>query len=71
MGRGRFQEFFERRTDTRQHDYYWMDGRVLELNESEELDQAAVHAGYISVTPLRFDLTDHELLQELNRWNLE
>ncbi len=33
-------------------------------------DLAALAAGYVSITPLHLDLTEHRFLQELRTWNL-
>ncbi len=71
MGEARFEEYFIRRQDTRQRDYFWMDGEELELAEGIELDDAAVKAGWISITPLKFDFTDQRFLAELESWQLD
>ena len=34
-------------------------------------DHAAVHEGYISVTPLQMDLTNYGLLETVRGWSLE
>lgn len=53
---------YERRTNPHGRDYYW-NSSVFRLGESDQdTDVAAIRDGYISVTPLQFDLTDHSLL---------
>jgi 5'-nucleotidase len=70
QGRARFQETFMKRADPRGKIYYWMDGAKLPLEETDT-DGTALHEGYVSVTPIRLDLTHHDFLRELRRWPLE
>ncbi len=73
QGRVRVLEWFDRRHDPRGRHYYWMvsESLVDEAHAGAEVDDAAVRAGFISVTPVNFDLTDDGMLGALGRWNLE
>ncbi len=31
----------------------------------------ALYEGYVTVTPLHFDLTEHQLLSEIESWKLQ
>jgi broad specificity polyphosphatase/5'/3'-nucleotidase SurE len=42
-----------------------------EAEPGQEIDDAAVSAGFISVTPINFDLTDEGMFAALGRWDLE
>jgi 5'-nucleotidase len=54
---------YERRKDPRGRDYFW-NSSVFTLGETEnDTDVAALRDGFISITPLQFDLTQHELLK--------
>ncbi|NLL43118.1 MAG: 5'/3'-nucleotidase SurE [Firmicutes bacterium] len=56
----------QRREDPRGNDYYWMGGEpVLPDSKELDIDLVAVEHGYISITPLKFDTTYHELIPEL------
>lgn len=46
------------RHDGRGHPYFWIGFNPARQNPAEGTDLAAMMAGYISVTPLRLDLTD-------------
>ncbi len=56
---------YERRTTPRgDRDYFW-NKSVFSLGETEDdTDVAALREGYVTVTPLMFDLTDHLLLKK-------
>lgn len=70
MGRSRFTEVFHRRTDPRGNAYYWMDGEMLMLDDSEESDVKALESGYVSLTPIWFDLTHRAVLEDFKKlWN--
>ncbi len=56
-------ERFIRRSDPRGHVYYWQAGETMDSEDDLSLDYPAHLAGYVTVTPLRLDLTDEELLQ--------
>lgn len=65
LGVRKYEGLLQRRQDPNGHYYYWMGGTPAPLESDElEIDLVAVDQGYISITPLQFDLTFH---QELNR----
>jgi len=65
QGMAQWKEKFEKRTDPKGRTYYWMSGIKKELNEAETIDETAVKNNYISLTPIRFDLTAHDKLNGL------
>ncbi|HMP90391.1 MAG TPA: 5'/3'-nucleotidase SurE [Kiritimatiellia bacterium] len=65
MGRSQFKEVFHRRTDPRGNVYYWMDGEMELAPGQTGTDVQALDEGYVSVTPLRFDLTHHDVLGDV------
>lgn len=44
---------------------YWLDGRLPDLSAAPDTDMAVLRAGYVSVTPLRGDMTDRTKLNPL------
>jgi 5'-nucleotidase len=48
-------------------DYYWLSGHAIEDGEATDSDVFAVASGYISVTPILFNMTDGELLKTLEK----
>jgi 5'-nucleotidase len=69
MGVGRHGEGFERRKDPRGRTYYWMTYAPPYHLEGNETDVTSLCEGYITVTPLHFDMTRHDLLGELAGWD--
>lgn len=55
---------YEERTDPRGRSYFW-NNTVFALGETDnDTDVAALRDGYITVTPLQFDLTHYPMLRE-------
>lgn len=50
---------------------YWIYGSDPGFHDEPGTDLAAVAAGRIAVTPIHFDLTDHQSLEALRRFDLE
>lgn len=59
-----------RRVDPSGREYFWIGGGGVEWNAPEGTDYRAVDEGYISVTPLHLDLTNFDLLSDVERWRL-
>lgn len=65
-----YRDAFRRRSDPRGRPYYWLcqrDGAGGVRGEGLPSDEQAVRRGFISVTPLRPDLTDEGVLSELEK----
>ncbi|MFH0839372.1 MAG: 5'/3'-nucleotidase SurE [Candidatus Omnitrophota bacterium] len=63
-------ESFDKRVDPRGNEYYWLRGGLVGFDG----DEKAVLEGYVSVTPLHFDMTDYKVLKTLKkarRWNIK
>jgi 5'-nucleotidase len=65
MSIGRHGERFERRTDPRGRTYYWISYAPPYHLEGPETDVSALAEGYITLTPLHFDMTHHPQLARL------
>ena len=66
-----FKEAFDKRTDPSGKAYYWLMGTNKSIHHEEGTDISAVNEGYISITPLRYDLTDHTLYKKIEGWDWE
>lgn len=56
-----------RRTDHRGKDYYWVGGHYKGYRKDDNADCAAVDQGYASLTPLKLDSTDLQVLSALTK----
>ena len=65
QSQARLVERFLRRSDPRGHTYYWQAGETMGSEGDLETDYPALLAGYVTITPVRLDLTDQELLSRL------
>jgi len=68
QGMANFAELFDRRVDPRNRVYYWMDGKKAELAEGDDVDDVVIRENLISITPIKYDLTNYEFIPELKRW---
>jgi 5'-nucleotidase len=65
QGKRRYSDVIVEKVDPRGKKYYWIGGGELDYVAAEGTDFAAVHSGYISITPLHLDLTNYASLQRL------
>ena len=68
-----FQDTFTRHAGPDGCDYYWLGGGDFEFaGRQTESDLNAVDEGFVAITPLQFDLTRYELLEQLKQveWKL-
>jgi len=71
MGHARFHESFVQRLDPAGRPYWWMDGAKDGDDEDPEHDDHQVHAGWVTLTPCRFDLTRPDWRRALPGWPVE
>lgn len=69
MAIGRHGETFERRRDPRGRTYYWLTYAPPYHVDGPVTDVSSLAEGFITVTPLHFDLTRHDRLAELAGWD--
>jgi 5'-nucleotidase len=71
QGEKRYISKLEKRTDPRGRPYYWLTGAPAPQQDAEGTDSWALALGYISVTPIRLNMTDPDALEALAGWSLE
>ena len=71
QGTGTYKEKLERREDPRKRVYYWLSGTREYTDGEPDLDENAVRDGWVSLTPLHYQLTNHEYLEPLRSWPLK
>ncbi len=60
-----FKEKFEKRIDPRGNIYYWQCSSQIDWSKHKETDIYWLKKGFITITPLKFDLTDQSCLDRL------
>ena len=59
---------FSVREDPRRQPYYWLSGSYVMQDQDPATDAWAIDNGFVSVTPVTYDLTAHEQLDPLRAW---
>jgi len=70
LGRREYNDELIRRKDPFGRDYYWIGGSRPGGAGEPGTDLHAVAAGYVSVTPVQLDLTNHNLIEQIASWNI-
>src|SRR3979490_138195 len=54
--------------DPRGKPYFWIGEQYFRSNAEDGTDYRAIEEGYVSITPLKSDMTDHGALSEIASW---
>ncbi|AEI15151.1 Multifunctional protein surE [Flexistipes sinusarabici DSM 4947] len=65
QGKTRFMDTFEKRLDPRGNTYFWLKGEKTVVHRSQDCDDYLLEQGFVSVTPIKYDLTDYSLYEKL------
>jgi 5'/3'-nucleotidase len=65
LGESRFIETYERREDPWGNPYYWMRGDLHETGDMNGTDLEALREGYVSLSPIGLDHTEHDAIASL------
>lgn len=68
QARSRWEESFAERKDPFDQPYYWLSGKFVNLDKGDETDLSAIDNGFISITPIHYDLTAYEFLSQMESW---
>ena len=63
-------EKFDKRTNPQGREYYWLTGEFVNEDKSKDTDEHALNSGYISIVPVKHDLTDHDSMKRIKDWDL-
>lgn len=70
QSKGRWEAEFVNSTDPRGQKYYWLTGKYINTEpQAEDTDIHALKTGYVSVVPVRCDMTDYDLLKKMEEDN--
>ncbi len=63
----KWEEDYDERIDPRGNKYYWLTGKFVACDHSEDTDEWALREGYISVVPVQFDLTAQHAIDYMQK----
>ena len=61
-------EKFDKRKNPQGKEYFWLTGEFINKDKGEDSDEWALANGFISIVPVKFDMTDHENIKTLKNW---
>ena len=67
QAKGKWIEDFDERLSPMGKRYFWLTGEFIKEDESNEADQNLLDDNYISVVPVRYDLTDYSQIDDVKR----
>lgn len=65
-----WKETFDKRKNPNGRNYYWLTGKFINLDKGEDTDQWALNNGYISIVPVKYDMTSYDEIDRISKWNL-
>jgi 5'-nucleotidase len=71
QSKAKWDDIYEKRIDPYGKEYYWLTGKLVEIETELDTDQRAIRNNYVSLTPIHFDLTDYETFEKMKSWNIE
>ncbi len=71
LGSMRYKNCFVERVDPRGKIYFWLSGELEDSDNESDTDVSCIKGGSISITPIKHDLTSHETINEMKKWNLK
>jgi 5'-nucleotidase len=71
QGKSKWDDTYEKRIDPNGASYYWLTGRLVDIDTDSDSDQGAIKNGFVSVSPIHFDLTDYVSYENMKNWNIE
>ncbi|SDN25904.1 5'-nucleotidase /3'-nucleotidase /exopolyphosphatase [Desulfonauticus submarinus] len=63
-----YEDKYEKRKDPRGREYYWLFGDIPMSRVKTGTDRDLLSKGYVTLTPLKFELTDKELISNWSKW---
>ncbi len=58
------------KTDPRGRKYYWIAGDIEDWEGGEDADYHAIENGFVSITPIHLDMTNHSAIKKLKDWKI-
>jgi len=71
MGLEHYGEHYVKRQDPRGRDYFWATGDPPPQAGEQETDLTALMKGFVTLTPLQYEMTKYPTLREMEQWDLQ
>ena len=62
-----WEEEFQERKDPKGRTYYWLTGNFVNYDKGNDTDEWALSKHYVSVVPVKFDVTAHHSISKLSK----
>ena len=66
QGQGNWEEEYKKNEES----YYWLTGNFVSVDNSESSDIWSIKNNYISIVPVKIDMTDYDYLKEIKDLNI-
>lgn len=70
LGKRIYEDRLVKGIDPRGRNYYWIGGNIIRSEGEHGTDVAAIADGYVSITPIHLDMTNHKILETIRSWDL-
>ena len=64
-------EYVEKREDPRNRTYFWQGRDMQSFGADPQVDGAVLREHFISITPVKCDMTDYHMLEDMQGWGLD
>jgi len=71
QGESKWDDTFDVRRDPANREYFWLTGRMNVTDTADDTDVVAIRERYVSITPIRYDLTDLRMVGAMQSWDVE
>ena len=65
QAKAKWEESFDERISPHGKKYYWLTGHFNNMDTDEDADEVALANGYVTIVPVKFDLTAYEYINTL------
>lgn len=68
---GNWEEDFDERIDPNGKTYYWLTGKFVVYDQTNDTDEWALANNYVSIVPIQYDVTDYSVIEDLKHFENE
>ena len=65
QAKGVWEEEYDERLDPMGRTYYWLTGKFIIDDDGTDTDEWALENNYVSVVPIQYDITDHNVINNI------